>query len=314
MKNLLSILTIILCVWLSFCCTDGARKRKSGEVSFHRIHASSLFPSSSCVLSPRAFNTKSSLQLVHRQGPCSSLSSKKAKTSPNQDDILRLDQARVKSIHSKLSKKLTDSEIESGKATAAVASLAYARDRDRPSQSTDLQTRRGSIISSGNYIVTDSSDMTWTQCEPCGGSGTCYLQEEPIFDPYSSSSYSSVSCSPPLCDSLTSQGFYRNCSTSNCVYGEQYGINSSTSGFLAKEKFTLNSDIFDNVNFGCGTVVDVGLRGTLFELDTSHVCLAFAGNDNDDDVAIFGNHQQRTLQIVYDRAGGRVGFAPNGCL
>lgn len=83
---------------------------------------------------------------------------------------------------------------------------------------------------------------------------------------------------------------------------------------MAKEKFTLNSDIFDNVNFGCGTVVDVGLRGTLFELDTSHVCLAFAGNDNDDDVAIFGNHQQRTLQIVYDRAGGRVGFAPNGCL
>ena len=139
---------------------------------------------------------------MHRHGPCSSLSSEKARTSPDHDDILRLDQARVKSIHSKLSKKLTPQY------------------RVSQSQSTDLEARDGSTLGSGNYIVTvkigtpkhdlslvfdTGSDLTWTQCEPCGGSGTCYLQEEPIFDPYSSSSYSSVSCSLPLCDSLTSQ-------------------------------------------------------------------------------------------------------------
>ena len=142
--------------------------------------------------------------MVHRHGPCSSLSSEKAKTSPNHDDILRLDQTRVKSIHSKLSKKLTPQY------------------RVSQSQSTDLEARDGSTLGSGNYIVTvgigtpkhdlslvfdTGSDLTWTQCEPCGKNGTsCYPQEEPIFNPSSSTSYSNVSCSSPVCDSLTSQG------------------------------------------------------------------------------------------------------------
>ena len=72
MKNLLNIITIILCVLLSWECTDGAENRGSGEISFHRIQVSSLFPSpsSSCVLSPRgeilslANNTVQSL-IIH---------------------------------------------------------------------------------------------------------------------------------------------------------------------------------------------------------------------------------------------------------
>ncbi|CAN7068702.1 unnamed protein product [Brassica rapa subsp. trilocularis] len=478
MKNWLNIITII-CVWLSFGCTDGAQREKSGEASFHRIHASSFLPSSSssCVLSPRASSTKSSLQVVHRHGPCSSLSSEKAKTSPNHDDILRLDQTRVKSIHSKLSKKLTPQY------------------RVSQSQSTDLEARDGSTLGSGNYIVTvgigtpkhdlslvfdTGSDLTWTQCEPCGKNGTsCYPKEEPIFTPSSSTSYSNVSCSSPVCDSLTSQGYYRNCSASNCIYGVGYGDSSFTVGFLAKENFTLNSNVFDNINFGCGennqglfngiagllglgrgtfsfpsqtsmtynnifsyclpssadytghltfgssgglsnsvkytpislardsasfygldivgitvagkeleipltvfstpgaiidsgtvitrlppkayaalrtafkenmsnytstmgrsifdtcynftgletveipkvsfsfrggTDVEVDSKGILYVLNVSQVCLAFAGNGNDDDVAIFGNVQQKTIQVVYDGAGGRVGFAPDGCM
>ncbi|KAG2274200.1 hypothetical protein Bca52824_056755 [Brassica carinata] len=438
---------------LSFGCTDGAQRENSGEASFHRIHASSFLPSSSScvVLSPRASNTKSSLQVVHRHGPCSSLSSEKARTSPNHDDILRLDQIRVKSIHSKLSKKLTPQY------------------RVSQSQSTDLEARDGSTLGSGNYIVTvgietpkhdlslvfdTGSDLTWTQCEPCGRNGTCYPQEEPIFNPSSSSSYSNLSCSSLVCDSLTSQGHYRNCSASNCIYGMGYGDSSFTVGFLAKEKFTLNTDVFDGVNFGCGennqglfygaagllglgrdytghltfgssgglsnsvkytpistarhsasfygldivgitvagkeleipltvfsapgaiidsgtvitrlppkayaalrtafkenmsnyttsmgqsildtcynftgletleipkvsfsfkggTDVEVDSKGILYVFDASEVCLAFVGNGNDDDVAIFGNVQQKTIQVVYDGAGGRVGFAPDGCM
>ncbi|CAF2128289.1 unnamed protein product [Brassica napus] len=251
MKNLLNIITIILCVWLSLGRTNRAQKRESGEVSFHRIQASSVFPSpsSSCVLSPRASNTKSSLHVVHRHGPCSSQSSKKATTSSDHDDILRLDQARVKSIHSKLSKKLT------------------ARDRVSQSQSTDPPARNQYITGSGNYIlkvgigtpkqnrslVLDSGyDLTWTQCEPCGVSGTCYPQEEPIFNPSSSSTYTNVPCSSPLCDSLPSQGLNKYCSASNCFYNDTiYDDNSFTSGFFAKEKFTLDSEVFDSVNFGC---------------------------------------------------------------
>ncbi|CAH8282023.1 unnamed protein product [Eruca vesicaria subsp. sativa] len=472
MNNLLNIITTIICVWLSWSSADGAQKRENEEVSFHRIQTSSLFPSSSapCVLSPTASNTKSSLRVAHRYGPCSSL-----RTSPDHDDILRLDQARVKSIHSNLSKKPT------------------ARDRISQSQSTDLQAREGFTLGSGNYIVTvgigtpkhdlslvfdTGSDLTWTQCEPCIGS--CYTQKDPIFNPSSSSSYSNISCSSPVCDSFASQTRRKYCSASNCAYLIGYGDNSSTSGYLSKEKITLtNTDVFDNINFGCGqsnsglfngsagllglgrgkssfpsqtvmkynnifsyclpsspkytghltfgtsgglssslkytsvstvhesaslygldivgisvddkeleipltvfttagSIIDSGtvttrlppkayaaLRtafkekmlnytttlgrsildtcydftgletveipkvsfsfkgGTVVELDAirvlyafkmSQVCLAFAGNDKDDDLAIFGNIQQKTMQVVYDGPGDRVGFAPNGCM
>ena len=275
-------------------------------------------------------------------------------------------------------------------------------------------------------------------------------------------------------------GYYRNCSASNCIYGVGYGDSSFTVGFLAKEKFTLNSDVLDSVNFGCGqnnqglfngaagllglgrgtfsfppqtamtynnifsyclpssadytghltfgssgglsnsvkytpistarhsasfygldivgitvagkeleipltvfsapgaiidsgtvitrlppkayaalrtafkenmsnyttsmgqsildtcynftgletveipkvsfsfkggTDVEVDSKGILYVFDASEVCLAFVGNGNDDDVAIFGNVQQKTtIQVVYDGAGRRVGFAPDGCM
>ncbi|KAF2535110.1 hypothetical protein F2Q68_00022954 [Brassica cretica] len=427
------------------------------------------------LISTMSSNTKSSLHVAHRYGPCSSLSSKKAMTSLDHDDMLRLNQARVKSIHSRLSKKLT------------------TQYRVSQSQSTDLEARDGITLGFGNYIVTvgigtpkhdlslvfdTGSDLTWTQCEPCAGS--CYPQKEPIFNPSSSSSYSNISCSSPVCDSLASQSRYKYCSASNCVYLIGYGDNSSTSGFLAQEKFTLtNTDVFDNVNFGCGqnnfglfkgiagllgldrgkfsfpsqtamtynnifsyclpsspeytghltfgsgglsnsvkytsissvvhesasfygldilgipvddkeleipvtvfstpgaiidsgtvitrlppmayaalrtafkekmlnykttlgrsildtcydftgqetmnipkvsfsfkggTVVELDSTGVLYVFNKSTVCLAFTGNDNDDDMAIFGNVQQKTMQVVYDGPGGRVGFAPNGCM
>lgn len=66
-------------------------------------------------------------------------------------------------------------------------------------------------------------------------------------------------------------------------------------------------------SFGSGTDVELGLNGILYRVDASHVCLAFAGNEKDDEVAIFGSVQQMTLQVVYDKAGGRIGFAQNGC-
>lgn len=134
--------------------------------------------------------------MTHRHGTCSRLSNGKD-TSPDHINILRLDQARVNSIHSKLSKKFTD--------------------RVRQSQSTDLPAKDGSTFGSGNYVVTvgigtpkhdlslifdTGSDLTWTQCEPCVK--TCYSQKEPIFNPSSSSSYYNVSCSSTACASLSS--------------------------------------------------------------------------------------------------------------
>lgn len=136
---------------------------------------------------------------MHRHGACSRLSNGKA-SRPDHVDILRRDQARVESIGSKLSKKVTD--------------------RVETSQSTDLPATDGITLGSANYFVTigigtpkhdlslvfdTGSDLTWTQCAPCRATD-CYSQKELKFNPSSSSSYSSVSCSSPVCASLNDQG------------------------------------------------------------------------------------------------------------
>ncbi|KAL2897560.1 hypothetical protein RDABS01_039343 [Bienertia sinuspersici] len=54
--------------------------------------------------------------------------------------------------------------------------------------------------------------------------------------------------------------------------------------------------------------------GIFYVKDLSQVCLAFAGNTDSGDVGILGNIQQLTFDVVYDVAGGKLGFGPGGCL
>ncbi|CAL1385209.1 unnamed protein product [Linum trigynum] len=65
--------------------------------------------------------------------------------------------------------------------------------------------------------------------------------------------------------------------------------------------------------FAGGTEVDIEAVGILYANSPSQVCLAFAGNGDASDIGILGNVQQQTLEVVYDGAGGRVGFASGGC-
>ncbi|CAM9003306.1 unnamed protein product [Rhodiola kirilowii] len=46
---------------------------------------------------------------------------------------------------------------------------------------------------------------------------------------------------------------------------------------------------------------------------SSQVCLAFAGNKQETDQAIIGNHQQRTLNILYDIRAMELAFGSQGC-
>jgi hypothetical protein len=66
-------------------------------------------------------------------------------------------------------------------------------------------------------------------------------------------------------------------------------------------------------SFGGGINVELDAVGVFYAQKISQVCLAFAGNNDASSVAIFGNVQQRRLEVVYDVAGGRVGFGPAGC-
>ncbi|KAK2441108.1 aspartyl protease family protein [Trifolium repens] len=62
-----------------------------------------------------------------------------------------------------------------------------------------------------------------------------------------------------------------------------------------------------------GTTVEIAAPGILYVASLKQVCLAFAPNGDDSDITIFGNVQQRTLEVVYDVGSGKIGFASNGC-
>lgn len=135
------------------------------------------------------------------------------------------------------------------------------------SKATNLPAKSGATIGTGNYIVNiglgtpqktlslvfdTGSDLTWTQCQPCAR--FCYKQQDPIFDPSSSTSYANITCTSSQCSALSSAtGNKPGCSTTTCVYGIQYGDQSFSVGFFSKEKLTLTpTDVFDNFLFGCG--------------------------------------------------------------
>lgn len=78
-------------------------------------------------------------------------------------------------------------------------------------------------------------------------------------------------------------------------------------------KYTTFSIPKISFSFSGGVNVDLDATGILYAQKTSQVCLAFAGNSDDSSVGIFGNVQQKRLDVVYDVAGARVGFGPAGC-
>ncbi|XP_026430765.1 aspartic proteinase CDR1-like [Papaver somniferum] len=101
------------------------------------------------------------------------------------------------------------------------------------------------------YLLVDSgSDLIWTQCQ---GAVSYFHQEDPLYPAADSRSYQPLRCNDrhPFCDPS-------NCDDEGiCHYEEEYLTSSVTSGVLAKEKFTVNSDndglqSFDII-MGCGT-------------------------------------------------------------
>ncbi|XP_022732126.1 aspartyl protease family protein At5g10770-like isoform X2 [Durio zibethinus] len=468
---------LILCSWKKSYAFQGTKSSTDSNDLHHIIHVNALLPSAVCNSSTKVsgLDKKSSLQVVHKHGPCSQLHQGRAKNHLTHAETLFQDEARVRYIQSRLAKN------------------SGSRSDVKETDDANLPARDGSVVGSGDYIVIvglgtpkkqlslifdTGSDITWTQCEPCAG--YCYQQQETIFDPSASSTYSNVSCNTALCNSLFSAtGNPLGCESSTCVYDIQYGDSSFSIGFFAKERLTLTStDVFNNFLFGCGqnnqglfvgaagmlglgrdklalpsqtarkykkifsyclpssssstgfltfgkgrgssksvkftplsksfrdtsfyglditgisvggtklsisesvfttagAIIDSGTvitrlppaayaalrstfrqsmsqypkakkfsildtcydfrnyksvtipkisfffsggielaipqEGILYSISVSQICLAFAANDDVSDVAIFGNTQQKTLQVVYDGAGGRVGFATGGC-
>ncbi|OMO74698.1 Peptidase A1 [Corchorus capsularis] len=199
-------------------------------------------------------NEKSTLAIIDKHGPCSQ---DKAIESPSHDEILRQDQARADSIHSMLS-------------------------RSSNIPKTKLQSKPGISPGAGKYQVSVGfgspktqlslvfdvvSQLTWIQCQPCAG--YCYDQNDPIFDPSKSSSYTYVSCPTGICNRVSSQGMRQGCSSSSiCLYGDTKSNTTYSIGYLSKETLTLTSSgVFQGFLFGCGQrnnlITDGGAAGIL---------------------------------------------------
>ncbi|KAG7577740.1 Xylanase inhibitor N-terminal [Arabidopsis thaliana x Arabidopsis arenosa] len=97
------------------------------------------------------------------------------------------------------------------------------------------------------YLVLDTgSDVNWIQCEPCSD---CYQQSDPVFNPTSSSTYKSLTCTAPQCSLLETSA----CRSNKCLYQVSYGDGSFTVGELATDTVTFgNSGKINDVALGCG--------------------------------------------------------------
>ncbi|CAA3000251.1 Protein ASPARTIC PROTEASE IN GUARD CELL 2 [Olea europaea subsp. europaea] len=82
-----------------------------------------------------------------------------------------------------------------------------------------------------------------------------------------------------------------------------YDLSKYTTITIPKIGFTFDGNV----------KVDIVASGILYTIDSSRVCLAFAGNSDASDVGILGNIQQATFEVVYDVAGGKLGFGPGEC-
>ncbi|KAK1367639.1 Nucleoid DNA-binding family protein [Heracleum sosnowskyi] len=338
-----SLLIASLALFSSLNDGDAAVDRATGSHEFHIIKVSSLLPNSVCDTTLQGHrSSSSSLRVVHKHGPCHKQHKTKQSSSPSASELLTHDESRVKSINS-------------------LIAFSAAGTPRRP------QNR------------------------------SCYNQDEPIFNPSQSTAYSNVACSAPQCTQLKSTTGYSGCSGgTTCVYGLQYGDQSYSVGYFAKDTLTISpTDVFTDFYFGCGqnnqglfgqtagliglardqlstvsqtsdkygkvfsyclpsrssgtgyltsgkpvsildtcydfskyksvTVptiwiefggnkkIQIDYSGMFYVVSTSQVCLAFAPNSDASDVTIYGNVQQKTMQVVYDVAGGKLGFGDQGC-
>ncbi|VVA90638.1 unnamed protein product [Arabis nemorensis] len=119
------------------------------------------------------------------------------------------------------------------------------------------------IFHTGNYVVRarlgtppqlmfmvldTSNDAVWLPCSGCSGCSTAVS-----FNPNSSSTYSTVSCSTTQC----TQARGLTCPSSSpsppsiCSFNQSYGGDSSFSASLVQDTLTLASDVIPSFSFGC---------------------------------------------------------------
>ncbi|KAL5850131.1 hypothetical protein ACOSQ4_008144 [Xanthoceras sorbifolium] len=215
----------------------------------HIVSVSSLLPSTECNLSRKG----TSLELVHKYGPCSELKHGKANT-PSWSQILLKDQARVRAINARRRyMNLDRNQSEHTKATTLPFGYDTVIGGGEFYAKLDIGTPGQS-----NYVILDTgSDITWIQCKPCA---KCFKQPGPIFDPSKSSTYTTIPCNSPRCILLSASRppHPRGCLSNKCFYRSGYADGTYTYGYFSQDKLTFKSVnrksnvIVNNYLLGCG--------------------------------------------------------------
>ncbi|XP_039791240.1 aspartyl protease family protein At5g10770-like [Panicum virgatum] len=237
MASVPKLLLLLLCSYHTFVAHAG------GDRSYKLLSIGSLNSDSVCS-QPKA--TPSSIgvtvPLHHRHGPCSPAPSKKV---PALEEMLRRDQLRADYIQRKYSAaKGGAGDVQQSDATVpttlgtSLNTLEYV-----------ITVGIGSPAATQTMLIDTGSDVSWVQCKPCS---QCHSQADPLFDPSSSSTYSSFSCSSATCAQLGQEG--NGCSRSQCQYIITYGDGSSTTGTYSSDTLALGSNTVRNFQFGCSQV------------------------------------------------------------
>lgn len=107
-------------------------------------------------------------------------------------------------------------------------------------------------------VVDTGSTLTWLQCQPCLVS--CYDQEGPLFNPNSSTTYSTVACSSSDCSGLVKATLNKPGCTKDgdvCIYVASYGDSSFSVGYLVKDRLSFGkSTMLPDFTYGCGQVLN----------------------------------------------------------
>ncbi|KAI3431138.1 uncharacterized protein J3R85_008070 [Psidium guajava] len=201
-------------------CAWGREMVNREEDDKYVVEMKSLVPATTC----KGQANGRGLTLAHRQGPCSPLAANRQ--SRDSRLIFWRDQRRVRSMNIQ------------GQPSAPTFG-DYGENARLPI--------RGASPGAGEFVVTvglgtptvdltlifdTGSDITWTQCEPCP---SCYPQQDPMFDPSKSTTYSN----PP-------------CKESDCPYSIVYADGSQSHGYYVQDLLTLTPDYqFQNFIFGC---------------------------------------------------------------
>ncbi|KAL5578644.1 hypothetical protein UlMin_011086 [Ulmus minor] len=222
-------------------------------------------------------------------------------------------EARVKTLYSKLATK------EDGTTTASTSSDSQSQ---AELESLGVPVTSGEPLNTANYIVKlgigtppkyysllidTGSSFPWLQCLPC--LKQCYTQAEPLFNPSTSTTYQTLSCTTPECSivqNITGNATLCDTFSNTCSYRQAYADGSVYSqGYLSQDVLTLtSSETISNFVFGCGQE-QIGFH----ELDAGIVGL---GRDN---VSLLG---QLAPKYGYDFAyclptsGGQGGFLSFG--